>query len=92
MTEYSGENDPIEDAKMKAKTIAAMIVLGFGNICAVSSAYVGFKYQFAMPLTAKVVMTFFIFWLIITLISHKVIRPFLEKRFLKKVELGQAGS
>lgn len=81
---------PIEKrAADKAHMVTKYVAVFFGNFCAISAIYFAIRTQFLMPESLQVFGMAFALWLVAVLLTHTVLRPFLEKRFLRKMAANQ---
>ena len=73
------------EAGEKAGLISKYIAILLGNFCAISAIYFAVRNDFVMPQTAQVLGIWFVFWVIAVLILHSLVKPWLEKRYIRKL-------
>ena len=77
--------DIAKKASEKARTVTRYVAMFFGNFCAISAVYFAIRTGFAMPETVQVFGMLFAGWLVVMLLTHSLLKPYLEKRFLSKM-------
>ncbi len=77
-----------KEARESAGLVTKYVAVLAGNLCAISAIYFAVRNEFIMPQTAQVVGIWFMVWLILVILVHMLVRPWLEKRNLRKRALG----
>ena len=75
----------VQKASDKARLVTKYVAMFLGNFCAISAVYFAVRTGFAMPETVQVFGMLFAGWVVVILIVHSVLRPWLEKRYLRKM-------
>lgn len=78
-----------KQASDKAHLVTKYVAVFFGNFCAISAIYFTIRTKFLMPESLQVFGMAFAAWVVVILIVHTVLRPYLEKRFLRKMAANQ---
>lgn len=78
-----------QQAAQKAHMVTKYVAVFFGNFCAISAIYFAIRTKFLMPESLQVFGMAFALWLVAVLIVHTVLRPYLEKRYLRKMAANQ---
>ncbi|MGI9352407.1 MAG: hypothetical protein ACR2O3_12660 [Rhizobiaceae bacterium] len=83
-------NGIADEASEKAGLVSKYIAVLLGNFCAISAIYFAVRNEFVMPQTAQVLGIWFAVWVVAVLILHSVVKPWLEKRYIRKLSSGDA--
>ena len=77
-----------QEARDRASLVTKYVAVMLGNLCAISAIYFAVTNDFVMPQTAQVTGIWFMIWLIIMVLVHFLVKPWLEKWFLRNQSNG----
>ena len=81
-------DEVLREAGEKAGLIVKYIAVLFGNFCAISAIYFAVRNEFVMPQSIQILGIWVAIWVIVVLLLHLVLKPWLERRYERKQSSG----